>query len=286
MIATLYDDRQCALGEGPLWHPDRRQFFWFDILSNRLLSRDGDRPRHWQFAENVSAAGWIDHDHLLIASETQLFRFNLETGISQTLCPLEADMPHTRSNDGRADPSGGFWIGTMGKSAEPQAGAIYRYFKGELHLLFPDITIPNSICFAPDGRRAYFADSIRGQIMTQDLDAGGWPENAPRVFADLRAEGLTPDGSVTAVDGTLWNAQWGAGRVAAYDPDGTFLRAVAIPGKHSSCPAFGGPDLRTLFCTTAQQGISAATLAAHPENGMTFAADLDVTGWPEPQVIL
>jgi len=286
MTASLYDPRHCKLGEGPLWHPERQQFFWFDITGQRLLSRDGDTPLEWHFAENVSAAAWTGRDTLLIASETRLFNFNLTTGASDTVAALEADNPGTRSNDGRADPQGGFWIGTMGKSGEADAGAIYRYYRGELRQLYAPITVSNSICFAPDGSRAYYADTAAGQIMTQPLDAQGWPKGTPDIFIDMRVDRLKPDGSVTDAAGNLWNAQWGASRVAQYSPTGALLQTIAFPARHTSCPAFGGTDLTTLFCTTAQQGIAPEILAAEPGNGQTFAAETDTTGTPEPQVIL
>lgn len=286
MTAALFDARPCALGEGAFWHPERRQLFWFDILGQRLLGVDGTGPRHWAFDECVSAAGWIDRDTLLIASETGLYRFSPETGARQVLTPLEADNPATRSNDGRADPFGGFWIGTMGKRAETGAGAIYRYFDGRLEPLFRDVTIPNAISFAPDGRRAYFADTATQRIMVQVLDSEGWPMGAAEVFVDLAPEGLHPDGAVVDGDGFLWNAQWGAGRVARYAPDGRFDRAIAVPARLVTCPAFGGERLDRLYLTTARQGLDAAALRADPLAGQTFVADPGVTGRPEPRVRL
>jgi sugar lactone lactonase YvrE len=120
----IFDTRACQLGEGPLWHPVREQLFWFDITGRRLLTRKGDSAQEWHFAEMVSAAGWCGPDELFIASETGLFRFDLDSGNRTLLCALEADNTATRSNDGRADPQGGFWIGTMGKTEGPGAGAI------------------------------------------------------------------------------------------------------------------------------------------------------------------
>jgi sugar lactone lactonase YvrE len=111
---TVFDARICGLGEGALWHPRRGQLFWFDILGKRMLTQTPDGPQDWTFAEMVSAAGWLDHDNLLIASETALFRFDLTTGQRHNVVALEANNPATRSNDGRADRQGGFWIGTMG----------------------------------------------------------------------------------------------------------------------------------------------------------------------------
>ncbi len=286
MTVQPFDSRNCELGEGPLWHPKRHQLFWFDILGRRLLTRDGDSPREWKFDEYVSAAGWIDHSRLLIASETRLFRFDLESGTEETICRLEANDARTRSNDGRADPHGGFWIGTMGKRAEKGVGSIYRYFSGELRRIHSGITVPNSICFAADGTIAYFADTRDRRIQAQALGTDGWPKGEPHAVIDLRADGLNPDGSVTDSEGNIWNAQWGASRVAGYRPDGSFIEAFPFPALHTSCPAFGGPDLSTLYCTTAQEHLSPETIAGHPENGMTFAVETSFTGWREPQVIL
>ncbi len=286
----IFDTRPCTLGEGPLWHPERQQLFWFDIIGKRLMTRSdaepGAGPEEWQFAEHCSAAGWIDRDRLLIASETALFRFNLATGMRHDLCALEADKPGNRSNDGRADPQGGFWIGTMGKAAEKGAGAVYRYHGGTLRRLYTGVTIPNAICFTPDGRHAHFADTDLGKVWRVALDAEGWPASEPEPFLDLAAEGLNPDGAVVDAEGLFWNAQWGAGRVAAYAPDGSLVRSISFDAPHTSCPAFGGPGMTTLHCTTALQGMDAAARAAHPSAGMTFAAREIARGQAEPRVAL
>ncbi len=277
MTAEVFDDRRCALGEGPLWHPARGQLFWFDILGQRLLTRDADGPREWVFTEMVSAAGWIDRDTLLIASERRLFSVNLATGAEHDLAALEADRPQTRSNDGRADPQGGFWIGTMGKAAEPGAGALYRWYRGGVERLATGLTIPNAICFAPDGRTAYYTDTATGQILRQPLDAEGWPDGAPSVFADLAPEGLNPDGAVVDAEGCLWNAQWGAGRVARYSPEGAFLSAVAFPATQISCPALANG---ALYATSAAGGAPAEDRGA----GQTFRAAVPTQGQREHNV--
>ena len=274
----VYSDVSCALGEGPLWHPERKELFWFDILGMRLFSKGRDNPGgSWQFDEYVSAAGWVDHDTLLMASATGLWRYTIGTVDRELVVPLEADTPVTRSNDGRADPQGGFWIGTMGINAEAYAGAIYRYYKGELRQLFDRITISNAICFAPDGKTAYFADTVSRRIQKVALDADGWPAGEAETFVDLRAEELNPDGAVVDAAGNLWNAQWGAGRLACYAPDGTFLRAVSVPTSQTTCPAFEGT---TLYVTTAADGLD------DPAAGLTYAADVGIAGQREHQVIL
>lgn len=286
-MSAVFDQRVCELGEGPLWHPERGQLFWFDILNKKMLSQKDGTALEWSFDELFSAAGWVDHETLIVASETALWRMDLETGQTDRLVALEADNMVTRSNDGRADPWGGFWIGTMGKSAEPKAGAIYRYYKGALRQIVGDITISNAICFDRTRCCAYYTDTPTGQVMRQGLDLeSGWPLGAPEVFLDLTKEGLNPDGAVVDADGNIWIAQWGASRVAAYDPMGKFVKAVLVGGEQASCPAFGGAELRDLYVTTAAEGMDAAVLAQAPENGLVFVKNNVAQGVAEPQVIL
>ncbi|MGJ8628429.1 MAG: SMP-30/gluconolactonase/LRE family protein [Sulfitobacter sp.] len=280
---TTFDTHQCQLGEGPLWHPTLKAFFWFDINGKTLFSRSGETVRSYAFEEHFSAAGWVDDNTLIIASETALWRFDIATGTHTPLTALEADNPVTRSNDGRADPWGGFWIGTMGRSVEPQAGAIYRYYRGELRKVVADITISNAICFAPDRSHAYYTDTPTKQIMRVALDAAtGWPKGDPVVFIDLNADGLNPDGAVTDAAGNIWVACWGASQVVCYGPDGTALRQIDVAAVHTTCPAFGGADLRDLYVTSATQGLDNPS----SQDGMTFCIKDVAQGLPEPQVIL
>jgi sugar lactone lactonase YvrE len=275
---TPISDIRCDLGEGAFWHPERAEFLWFDITGRNLHSL----ARTWTFDEMPSAMGWVSRAKVVIATETRLVLFDLDTGDGRTLCALDADNPATRSNDGRADPHGGFWIGTMGKQAEHGAGAIWRYYRGELRCLFPGMTIPNAICFAPDGQTACYTDTPTRRVMRVAMDADGWPKTAPECWLDLRADGLNPDGAVFDAAGTFWVAQWGAGRVAGYGPDGKLVGVVECPAPHVSCPAFGGPDLRTMFCTTAREGRD----KPHDLDGACFQVDAPARGLPEYRVQL
>lgn len=286
-MSQIHDDRPCALGEGPLWHPERRQLFWFDITGRRLLTCAGGMQSEWHFGEMFSAAGWIDADRLLVASESALWVMDLESGARDRVTALDADDPTTRSNDGRADPWGGFWIGTMGKLAEPGRGAIWRYYRGELRKLYPGITISNAISFSPDRRHACFADTACRTVWRVCLDpTHGWPRGKPEVFHDFTEHGLNPDGAVFDAAGNLWIAQWGAARVACHAPDGAFVRSVAVGARHASCPAFGGDDLTSLFVTSARQGLSDSVIAHEPANGCTFVAKDVAQGLAEYRVIL
>ena len=196
-------------------------------------------------------------------------------------------MPHTRSNDGRADPWGGFWIGTMGLSAEKEAGSIYRFYKGQLKKLHQNLTIPNSICFSPDKKFVYFADTRQEKIWRQNLDLdSGWPINEPTVFIDFRAQGLHPDGSVCDSEGFLWNAQYGASRLARYSPEGCLDRVENFPASQVTCPAFGGESYNTIFVTSACQGLNDEDLKVEPLAGKVFHFESDAVGLAEHKVEL
>ena len=284
--ARLYDSRPCELGEGPLWHPERKQLFWFDINGRKLMSREGDTALEWAWDEQVSAAGWIDRDTLMVAGATGLWRFDIPTGARELIVPLEADRPDTRSNDGRADPLGGFWIGTMGTEAQTGEGSIYRYFRGEVRRIYQQITIPNAICFSPDGDTAYFADTPRGAIWKQHIDRAGWPSGKPEIFADFSAVGLAPDGAVCDADGNVWVAQWGAWRVACHGPDGRFRMALSCGAAHVTCPAFGGEGMTQMFVTSAREGLPDGDMDHQTGGGRTWVADMPVKGIAERKVVL
>jgi sugar lactone lactonase YvrE len=147
--------------------------------------------------------------------------------------------------------------------------------------MVPDVTISNAICFAPDRSCAYYADTVTQKIMKLALaPEDGMPAGDASVFVDLAAENLNPDGAVVDAQGFLWNAQWGASRIARYDPSGAFVDAITFPARQISCPAFGGPDLTTLVATSAAVGLEG------PEEGKTFQVKTPCTGQAENMVIL
>ena len=279
---SIFDATACKLGEGPLWHPTLGQLFWFDIQGQRMMTRSGDGLKVWQFDEPVSAAGWVDDGALMVASASALMHFDLASGTRAVISPLEADNPATRSNDGRTDPHGGFWIGTMGRNGEPGLGAYYRYYRGELRQLYAPWSIPNATCFSPDGGLAYLADTPTNTIWRVRLDKDGWPVGDREVFLALERGRFHPDGAVVDAEGNLWCAHYGCSVVTCHDPQGKLLHYVDMPARNTTCPAFGGADLSTMYVTSAAGGLDGvrgpqgATLMFHP----------GARGLPEPKVIL
>lgn len=282
----ILDNTGCELGEGAFWHPERGEFFWFDILGRKLYRHDGAGTEARDLPALFSAAGWIDRDTLVLSGEEGLFRYDLANGRLTQLSPIEEDNAATRSNDGRADPWGGFWASTMGRRAEKGAGSIYRYYRGALRRLHEDITVPNAICFDAARSLGYFADTDRALVWKQALDAEtGWPAGPAEIFLDLTADGLMPDGAVTDAEGNLWIAHWGAGLIGCYSPEGERIGKIAVPATQASCPAFGGADLSTLYVTTAREGMDETALSADAHAGKTFRHRVEARGVPAPRFI-
>ena len=277
----------CTLGEGPLWHPGRGTLFWFDIPEGQLFEAeaDGTLVATRRFDEPASAAGWADRDTLIVATASALVRLDLATDGRQVLVEMEHDDPVTRSNDGRTGPDGAFWIGTMGRSLERRAGAYYRYAHGTLHTLFEEVTVPNATCFSPDGTLAYLADTPRKLIWRWRLEDGA-PAGEREIHVDLRDTDANPDGAVCDSEACLWNAHWGTGRLVRYDPDGREMSRIQLPVSQPTCPAFGGADLKTLFVTSASEGLGKAERDRHPMAGRTLSFPAPVKGLPEHRVVL
>ena len=284
----IFDSSLCKLGEGPIWHDQRNTLIWFDIMGQKLLEKSLNQEvsRNIKFDFYPSAAGIISEKELFLATSKGLGIVDLDSGVFTMKTGLEEDNLSTRSNDGRADRQGGFWIGTMGIKMQCEAGAIYRYFKGELRKLYSRITVPNSICFSPCGRTAYFTDTVQGKIFRVKLDASGWPVSDPELFINCREKDLNADGSIIDKDNCLWNAQWGASRVARYDQSGQLLSTIEIDAPQASCPAFGDFDFSTLFVTSARDGMSDRDLKLAPISGATFCVKTGFIGQKENRVLV
>ncbi len=288
VATTVLSAERCHLGEGPTYDIRTGTAWWFDILEKRLFEADiaSGRVRSHALGRMGSALARIDAARQLVVAEDGLYIRHVAGGRLELFAPLEADNPATRSNDARVHPSGTLWLGTMGRRAEPRAGAIHALHRGRIVRLYPDITIPNAICFSPDGGIGYFADTATNVMHRVPLDAAtGLPTGDPVPF--IRHQGVGGiDGAVVDADGLIWNARWGGGCVDVYDPGGTRLRALRVPARQSSCPAFVGNDLSRLLVTSAWQGMDEAARAADPEHGRTFILDVAARGRADPDVKL
>lgn len=277
--ATLLLDSRCELGESILWCERRQRLYWVDILACRLWCHDpaNGGTRTWTLPQPLACIGLGEDGHLLLGLAKGLYTADLDAHADASTLPLcklvdvEADDPMTRVNDGRADRNGGFVFGTKSEHADHRkAGRFYQYTAahGLRELGLPAAAIPNSICFDKAGTRMYFCDSVDPRILCCEYDAASASTSDARVFVTLDTPGAEPDGSIIDAEGALWNAQWGAGQVVRYLPDGKVDRIVRIDAAQPSCVALRGD---TLFITSARVGLPAQVLATQPASGGIFA---------------
>ena len=282
-------DRHCHLGEGCTYDPATDTAWWFDIVERTLLQADlaaGAVIEH-ALPMMASVVAFIDDRRQLLATENGLYIRDIADGRLTLQVGLEADNPATRSNDGRVHASGALWIGTMGRNAEKGAGAIYHFGGGELRRLYANVSIPNAICFSPDGATAYFTDTKEAILYRVAIDpANGLPTGEPAPLFDHRGGVGGLDGAVVDAGGLIWNARWGGSCVDAYSPEGNRVRTIRVPAKQPSCPVFVGRNFDRLLVTTAWQGMDAEAKAADPQHGQTFILDVGARGRAEPRIRL
>lgn len=274
------------LGEGILWDVDNQLVWWTDILSSKMYSYHPETQalKHWDTPYRLCSFALYrpQNKQFIAAFDCGIALYAPESGELEWL--FELNDPSLRFNDGRCDRQGRFWAGTMHDSdpeAHPEGSLYCLHKRANAEAAINHLHIPNSLCWSPDGKTMYFADSAEGSIRAYDIEPDGFdPEG--RIFARL-PEGMEPDGSTVAADGSVWNAQWGGSRVVAYNQDGVEQQVIPLPVSQPSCVAIGGKDLSTLFVTSARMGLSEQALLEQPLAGSLFIVELeDVIGLLEP----
>ncbi len=274
-----------VLGECPIWSPAERALYWVDILGravHRLVPATGEH-RAWPTPEQVGAIGFRAGGGLIAACRDGFATLDLATGALTRLIDPEPDRPDHRFNDGRVDRAGRFWAGTLNDDHTTASGALYRLDADQsVRRMVEGLVVPNSLCWSPDDRTMYHACSVNGVIEAYDFDLATGSIANRRPFAAAREVEGAPDGAVTDADGCLWSARFNGGRIVRYDPEGRIMGEVLVPARQVTCCAFGGPDLTTLYITTARENYTEADLRKDPLAGSLFAAEVDVRGVPEP----
>ncbi len=277
----ILDETPMTLGEGPTFDAATGTAWWFNIVERELHElhlASGRKTVHSLPFMGSAMARISDHEQL-IASDDGLFIRDTATGVLTLHAELEKDLPDNRSNDGRMHPSGALWIGTMGRKAQTGAGSIYHVAKGTVTKLFGNISIPNSICFSPDGTTGYYVDTDVNRLMRVPLDAQtGLPSGEAEIFIDSTDADGGIDGSVCDAQGHIWNARWGQGAIDRYDADGNHIARYEVPAGQTTCPAFIGPDASRLLVTSARENLDDDAIAANPLHGLTFELGIEVKG--------
>ncbi len=276
------------LGEGLCWSPRQRAIWWVDILGQRLLRLTpgtGER-REWTLPEPVGTVAERERaPGLVVALRHRIALFDPADGTLRTLHDIEPDQPGNRFNDGKCDPQGRLWVGSMDLACRAPTGSLYRVTNDAVACAWRhNFPVNNGPAWSPDGRTMWMNDTARNVVFRADFDpaAGSLSHAAPWLrFAE--GDGY-PDGMTTDRDGRLWIAHWAGGCVTCHAPDdGRELARLPLPTSNITNVAFGGDDLRTLYITSAATELTPGQREREPLAGALFAAGTDAVGLA-PQV--
>ena len=275
-------DSRSPLGEGPLWDADRGVLWWVDILECLVQCynpADGTN-RTWNIGQMPGTLVLAKDGRLVLAAEKGFLWFDPETGTTETITDPEPDRPENRFNDGKCDPAGRLWAGTMPICEEGNTGAMYcLHADGRAEKMADDYAIPNGIVWNAEATEMYHIDSPTRRIDAGDYDHHTGAINNRRPLYNVQQEGAFPDGMAMDVEGKIWLALWGGWAVTRLDPaTGEELDRLELPVSQVTACSFGGPALDELYITSANKGLSEEELAKQPHAGSLFKAKLSVAG--------
>tara|TARA_B110000977_G_scaffold43842_1_gene59518 strand:- start:903 stop:1811 length:909 start_codon:yes stop_codon:yes gene_type:complete len=286
----LHADLRLSLGEGPVWDCVGGFLYFVDIERDSVFKLQVSTGNvDMRTVRRPSAIGLCRSGRLIIACGAGVVLLDFENGIVSPMCnPIEHN-PLARLNDGKVAPDGSFWVGSMQNNIAEDGtpielnsdiGGMFRVTSDgcTVPLLPETLGIMNTLAWSPNNREFFFADSMKGALFSAVHNTDGTLGSIKQFNTDCPLG--VPDGSATDEEGYLWNARWGGGSVVRFDPSGSMDRTVNIPATNVTSCCFGGPDLKTLFVTTARSGLSRQAVDENPNEGALFAVDCGVRGMP------
>jgi sugar lactone lactonase YvrE len=285
-------DAPMLVGESAIWHEVESALYWVDIEGltvNRLHAASG-KFSSWKMGSNPSALAIDDNNFLVVATRERLLRLNTTDGAETPIADAPYDTSKVRFNDGRVDPAGRFWIGTMYEPRDQPAAEMYVLARDNLRCAWRGgMTNSNGLAWSLDGRTMFHADTTTHRIDCYDFDVATGEHSNRRTILTFPTDkmapdyGGRPDGATIDSEGMYWVAMFEGGRVLRISPTGEILREIKLPVRCPTSVCFGGPDLRTLYITSASQGRSNEEIAQYPHTGKVLSVRLDVAGREEPE---
>ncbi|MFC3798234.1 SMP-30/gluconolactonase/LRE family protein [Cohnella sp. GCM10012308] len=283
-LPEALSDEKCALGESPLWLQESGQLIWVDIEGLCIHSyapKTGAR-RRISVGSRVGAVAPANGGRLVCATQDGFYYLDLASERFQPIADPEAHLPGTRFNDGKCDPAGRFWAGTMPLSGDEPACSLYCLAgDGAVRRMVTGIGCSNGLGWSPDGAVMYYIDTFTYRIDSFHYDAATGDIRNRRTVCRIPPERGAPDGMAVDSEGMLWVALWGGACVSRWNPrTGQCLETVGLPVSLATSCCFGGDDLDVLYITTARVGLGEARLLNKPLAGSVFAYRPGVRGLP------
>jgi sugar lactone lactonase YvrE len=280
----LVIDAGATLAEGPVWDANTRLLYWVDIEGHCVYSYDPQHgtQRSFPVGQYVSAAVLRQSGDLLLAVQHGFANLDPRTGQIQMIAAVEPDKPDNRFNDGKCDPAGRFWAGTMALDGRSGASSLYCLgIDQQVRQMISGVTVSNGLAWSFDQRTMYYIDSATQTVVAYEYDLDSGAITNRQVVIQVPADLGYPDGMTIDAEGMLWVAHWGGACVTRWDPNcGVALQSIPLPATNVTSCCFGGADFADLYITTARQGLSKEELAKQPAAGGIFRVRPGVCGLP------
>jgi sugar lactone lactonase YvrE len=282
--AELVLDAKAALGEGAIWDAELQVLYWVDILGNQVHVYDPatGQDRVVDVGQYVGTVVPRQAGGVMLALHHGFASLNLETEQVEIIADPEHHLPGNRFNDGKCDPAGRFWAGTLALDGAPEVASLYRLDADlSVHKVLDRVSCSNGIVWTIDNKTMYYIDTNLRRVDAFDYDHETGAVSGRRTAFEVPVEMGYPDGSTLDSEGMLWVALWQGSAVSRWNPvSGELLQVVEVPAPNVTSCAFSGPNLDQLYITTARNGLSEELLAKHPLAGGLFRAEVGVTGLP------
>lgn len=275
-----------VLGEGPLWCARTQSLMWIDGNKPQYFRwRWGsEQAESWPLERPPAALARTEDGRLVMAFRARIGVLDAPGSAITDLDMPGLDLGDERFNDAKVDRRGRLWIGTIDRALNRRIGSLYRMDEHGISAVDSGFALSNGLCWSPGGETLYFSESFDRLVHRYHFDMDSGSIHRTGTLASFAGGEPKPDGLTADARGGIWCAVFGAGRIDRYLPDGTLDRSIHLPVSRPTSCMFGGPDLRTLFITTATFGLSEAEKLAEPLAGSVFAIPLDVPGLPEPML--
>ncbi|EDP46901.1 SMP-30/gluconolactonase/LRE family protein [Rickettsiella grylli] len=283
MKVNIVCQHTMTLGEGPLWHPVEKCLYWVDIVAATLYRLNADNSiNKFIMPSEIGSIAWSAQGGLIAALRDRFATIDTNTGSTQTIALPLHKMKKVMFNDGKCDRQGRFWAGTKDVKEQEPIGALYCLNKGNVVEMLKGFTVSNGIAWNLDNSVMYICDSPSRQIYQYEFDKRRGSLGQMQVFAQIPQEEGFPDGLTVDSQGYLWSCHWDGWQITRYTSTGEIDSIIPMPIPRPTSCCFGGPDLTTLYVTSASIGLSASQLADAPQSGMIFSIETGIKGLPEP----
>lgn len=277
-------DSKSELGEGALWNYKTGELLWIDIegeILNFYNPKTGNNKEMFT-GQRIGTVVPTQTGEVLVALQKGIYKLDPDTGSKNRIANPESNLPGNRFNDGKCDPAGRFWAGTMSIKEKKNAGALYRLDSdNSLHKMIVDVTISNGIVWSADKTKMYYIDTPTHKVVRYDYNNQTGEIVNPKVAVTIPEEMGFPDGMTIDAEGNLWIALWSGSAVGCWNPKtGELIRTIKVPAKNVTSCAFGDDDLATLYITTARIGTDKESLKKFPHAGGVFKVRPGVKGVP------